>query len=191
MPGDVLGDIAQEHGGRLVEHPLHGVRTGHVGGLDRVAHRFAQPVDAVLGLRLEHREEQLLLAVEVRVERPAGISGAVADDLDRGVADPGLGEYLVGGIDQPLTGLRTTASQSVRPAARRHRILLGLACGANLGTARDRIHVASGYTVHLRYTLYSNTEGSSLCRRCSTVSGVRLPGHACSSSFCGWVRWPR
>ena len=82
-------------------------RPGLVLGL-LVARQHA--VDLLQVLReavVEHGEEQLLLAVEVRVERALGEARPLGDLVDRGPLHPALGEHLGGGLEQarPRLGL--------------------------------------------------------------------------------------
>ena len=89
---DPLDDDGQRFGG------LQGLRDGGVEALEEL--------DL---LAVEQLDEQLVLGLEVGVERPAGETGPVADVLDGRGREPALGEDRTRGIQQALAGGRPAA----------------------------------------------------------------------------------
>src|SRR5699024_8922002 len=108
--------------------------------------------------RLAHRggqgEEELVLGLEVRIERTAGESGALADGLDRRSLQAHLCEDLSGRFEQ--------ARACVLPAPRRrcrHRSSCPPLCHRPIAVASD-VHIlrtASGPIGVLRYIYVLNT----------------------------------
>ena len=69
------------------------------------ARRIAELVEALPGDQVAALEEQRVLALEVRVDRPDGQARALDDVGDRRAVVALLGEHLDGGADDPLADL--------------------------------------------------------------------------------------
>ena len=85
---------------RRDKHLLPGVRFGCGAGLDLGSNLGSE---CLLDLFVD-RGEQVLLAVEVVVERPAGHAGPLGDLLHRRLRETSPREYLPGGVEEVAAG---------------------------------------------------------------------------------------
>ena len=71
---------------------------------------------------VEHHQEQLLLALEVRVERALRVAGGLRDLVDRGALEPALAEQLRRRLQQRLAGalLLLAPRQRLRRSCQHH-----------------------------------------------------------------------
>jgi hypothetical protein len=61
--------------------------------------------DRLRNVVFEHRDDQFVLAHEIRIERAAGKAGGCRNRLDAGAADPLFLEHPRGGVEQFVAGL--------------------------------------------------------------------------------------
>jgi hypothetical protein len=69
-----------------------------------VAAELLHLFELALGALFQQGQDELVLALEVAVERAAGVAGTFGDLLDRGAADTVLGEEFGRGLQQLLAG---------------------------------------------------------------------------------------
>jgi len=67
--------------------------------------QFEIALDRLLEVVLEHGDDELVLAGEVRIERAAGEAGQGRDRLDAGAADTLVLEHAGGGLEQLVAGI--------------------------------------------------------------------------------------
>ena len=78
------------------------VGAGVVGDVPHAGDRVLQGRALVVVQALQHGDAEVVLVVEVGVERTPGEPGGLADLLDRSPQDALLGEYVDGGVDESL-----------------------------------------------------------------------------------------
>ena len=74
--------------------------------------QFADAHDGLLDVILEHGDDQLVLALEVRIERPAREAGRRRDRLDAGAADALFLEHARRRLEQLFAGIVPCGSRS-------------------------------------------------------------------------------
>ena len=80
-------------------------RLDEVSGILMQSQQFEIALDGLLDMVFEHRDDQLILAGEVRIERAAGEAGRGRDRLDAGAADALFLEHAGGRLEQFVAGI--------------------------------------------------------------------------------------
>src|SRR5205814_7193092 len=98
---------------RILLAAVHGLqRIDEIRKISVLLEQIADAPDRLLDVILEHGDDQFVLALEVRIERPAREAGGRRDRLDAGAADALFLEHARRRLEQLFAGVVPAGSRS-------------------------------------------------------------------------------